>query len=305
MRTAAFVAIGSAPCALWILRNWAISGTATGERPPIIADFGDQLMLAVTTSLSWIPMQLVLVAALGGAAMSLRGLRRIFLPSLSQELSRPMPVLILFPAIYLTSLAVLASKIQFDAITTRLTLPAILPIFLYALAWADRAIVRVGGQRKVLSTVAASALGLILVVGPAMSNYRKAQAAKSNGAGGYNTRYWREHPMIAYLREHPLEGAAESNAPDALELLLGQHATMTPRRSSTDADVEHLRGKWPAQESTLVMWFNAAQWRRYLYDLQELSGIASIQPVNESPDAILMRVSRKQVNHADSGTEKR
>ncbi len=97
-----------------------------------------------------------------------------------------------------------------------------------------------------------------------------------SGAGGYNTPTWRESSLMEWIRTHPLEGRVYSNAPDAIYILTGMSARMSPRKdlynstATTTDNISKFRKLLTSETDTYLAWFENKK-KAYLYNIEELS----------------------------------
>jgi hypothetical protein len=107
-----------------------------------------------------------------------------------------------------------------------------------------------------------------------------------DGTSRYSSAAWQNSALIGWLRNHPLQGTVYSNAPDALYLLTGIVAEMTP---AYDAD---LAGFAPDMSSrtSYIAWFHN-QRRDYLVDLAELACRYEMKEVAGFPDGKIYQAS--------------
>ena len=66
-----------------------------------------------------------------------------------------------------------------------------------------------------------------------------------------------------------------SSGPDALWELARVNATLTPDRR--EVNLSKLKGRWPAGNGTLLVWFRSIAWPTYLFPIEELGEIANVE----------------------------
>ncbi len=139
----------------------------------------------------------------------------------------------LFCAMYTVILVVTVSLVKCDSITGRFFTPVAAPMILvlcWLLAAGKKGLEDSSLGRKWAWWGGYGALAGLTVVlsGWQLINY--SSFVQSRGAGGYNTKSWRESELVRWIQENPLEGEVYSNAPPALYWLTGQVSTRMARR---------------------------------------------------------------------------
>jgi hypothetical protein len=113
-----------------------------------------------------------------------------------------------------------------------------------------------------------------------------------NGAGGYNTRKWRESETIAYAKQMLTGGDSVhvySNVPDGLWELARVDALWLPGRTADS--LTDLEGRWPTKDGSVLVWFKNITWRKYLFTVEELEEVANVTEVAHFSDGSVYRVS--------------
>jgi hypothetical protein len=217
----AYAALSVTPLGLWLLRNYSLTGTLTGNRTASGRELPELIREAAMTLGGWIvPVSSLRIAALltllaAGVILALRSnFDRSDLPYVA------------FAAVYLFMLIALAWAVAFDPLTTRLMVPLVLPMVILA---ARRVDLRKRGL--------AGAMALLLVAGPALVTVRDLVHVTIVTKGrGYRAARWREAEAVrmAALGQGPFagEGIIYSDAPDVLSLYSGRPVRYLPEEGT-------------------------------------------------------------------------
>ena len=175
----------------------------------------------------------------------------------------------IFGIVYFGFLATAAAGLRWD-LEPRLMAPLYIPVMILVVTGIEAGIrlaQEATGGRKSLPIVGATLFGLWLLY-PLTESKQDIFRFRRVGTDGYSSALWKDSAMMDWLRHHPLDGAIYSNTPDAVFLLTGQIAEITPHHYWSPAD----RAAWMAHTETpqeYVVWSHYSCWN-YLYDLREL-----------------------------------
>ena len=114
---------------------------------------------------------------------------------------------------------------------------------------------------------------------------------KRTGSGGYSTARWRFSESVLYLERLPADAMLISNFPDAISLVTGRDAKMSPRRTdyyNTRAllkdDLKKIGDHfYRSKEPVYMVWFRY-HFRKNLCTPRELAGYFRLEPVKELSD---------------------
>ena len=296
-----FGAISVLPVGIWLVRNWVVSGTLFGPRAPSRYSLFENLDYTCSSIFSWFlpdnafPVCWMSIAVMIGVLAIIRksrdgissnaGLTRIAQPSL-------------FIVTYASFLVITSTTTAYDRIDTRLLSPISIPLiiaFMFALDAASKWAGTLPRRPRLAIMVLAVPCALVFAIVPISETLLSVKAKAEQGAGGYNSRPWRQSETIAYLNKTSLqeEGTIYSNRADALYILAGIEAHTLPQRTYYNSDkpagdLSSLAGKWPEHPGYLV-YFDEG--RSYHFDVGELSTIADVSLVMELSDAKIYTVS--------------
>lgn len=214
-RVAAFGALALAPLALWFLRNRLVEDKWTGGRDETPVSFVDALEAAWGTLVGWagpahVPGALASLAPLAGAVLLASFVAR------RAEVRRGVALLALFAATYATLLLAMAANVVIDPIGDRLMLP-LLPV-LVVLGWS--ALLATWTTPTWIAGVVVAAFWLDALPRTA----ERIDFWRREGAGGFHTRLWQEHPVTLALRDVELVQPIWSNGAELVWLERGERA---------------------------------------------------------------------------------
>ena len=252
-RIAVYMLLAAAPVGLWMLRNFLLVGSMTGERGrgfyslPFIADealriaVGDRWLVGLTAPL------LLALAAAAGHACRRRSQRKSGAPVAAQVARGPLRVCGGFALAYLMLLAAaLMSGGAWDGLPERFLAPVYVPLLCAALLLLDGAL-RYARKRSApagSSSVPGKTLAAVLMLalslqaaGLVVLHGREIPFWNAGERQGYGAPRWRDSESVQYIREAALTGAILSNVHLAPIL----HADDPARRYELLCEPDHLR----------------------------------------------------------------
>ncbi|MCY3003530.1 MAG: hypothetical protein NTV21_17180, partial [Planctomycetota bacterium] len=275
-RVAAFGALALAPLALWFLRNRLVEDKWTGGRDETPVSLGDALQAAWGTLGGWtgpahLPASLAWCAVVIGAALlALFAWRR-------PQSRRAVACLALFVGVYATLLIGMAANVVIDPIGDRLMLP-LLPV-LVALAWS--ALLSTWRTPTWLAGALVAAFWLDALPRTA----ERIDFWRREGAGGFQTRLWQEHPVTLALREVELVQPIWSNGAELVWLVRGERAHFL--RGGAKAWERAAKESAAAGHGTLL-WFQDKG--RPAANLGALEPHVEVRALAQVPDGLVLRL---------------
>lgn len=299
----AFLAISLLPLALWLLRNYQLTDTLTGNRYPSSFTLLQNLKLVGTLlSLRLLPAQIpgeirgfllgVLFLVLAGAVF-LALLEKFRAPEPGKRFVVYWPPFAILVFYFLT-LIVSASWVAFDKIDFRLLSPGdpFFILLLLVVIWKenfDRDKKATARWRPYLIKA-----GVVLwLFYPAWLSVQHTRTRRQAGAGGYSTEWWHKSELLAHLREHPLEGPIFSNNPFALELLGPVQARLSAYKhpqNSPQARKSNLPDFVKAGPGAYLVWFQPSS--PLFYTPAELEAWLRLTPLRHFSDGRIYRLDR-------------
>ena len=268
-RIAVYTLLVAAPVGLWMLRNFLLVGSMTGERGrgfyslPFIADealriaAGEWWLVGLTA-----PVLLALALA-AGHALHRRSQRKSGAPVAAQVARGPLRVCGGFALAYLTLLvAALMSGGAWDGLSERFLAPLYVPLLCAALLLLDGAL-RYARKRSApagSSSVPVKTLAAVLMLALSLQAawlvvLHKREIPFWNAGEGYGAPRWRNSESVQYIREAALTGVILSNVHLALIL----HADDPARRYELLCGPDYLRwalSNAPGGGETHVLYFS-------------------------------------------------
>jgi hypothetical protein len=313
-RASAFAALSLVPLGLWVVRNYQQAGTLSGElllnvillATKVLAWYEPVGLAVKLAPASVVPdvksaslsanlfVALAVIIALAVALSLSRMARKRLSSSLRAVLSDHTPV-VLFLAVYSIALLALAMRGASSAIDSRLASPVFVPLTVVLLNVAYDLL---GPSRTApnfpVSRMPTMLLALWLCFPLASTALATARRFR-NGAGGYSIRSWHESETVTYARR-ALSAHADvrvySNGPDALWALARVNADWPPDR--TQVNLDSMKGRWPPDTASVVVWFDNIDWRKHLFSVEELGRISNIEEVALFSDGSVYRVTARR-----------
>jgi len=305
LHLAAFILISSLPLGLWIVRNYAISGTFFGDRASSAFTLFKNIKFTFEYVLDWyIPSGiakhrpiLIFFGVVVGLLVCLGAIDcwQAFKTRLRQ--TSPM---IIFATIYIVFLVISSTVTANDQIGDRLLSPIYVPFTLFLLVFGQTCIepYRKRFPRKIVDFILFIGIAIWLVY-PVRSTILDAKHQIRNGQG-YNSKDWVESETVQYLNQHrtlEAECVFYTNDPVAAYIMTDLAAIRSPaklRYNSKDivTDLPSLKGSWPEEKSACLVWFNQIT-RVYLYTVRELKTIANFTLIGRFRDGVIYSITRK------------
>jgi hypothetical protein len=291
---AAFAALSTIPPLFWIKRSYALTGTPIGGRAPSPYDPMEVLHFFSQTILTWyvpgrlVPRPMPLVAAVMVVALCaflVMWWRRKG-PAGSPISSGIWPV-ILFAAVYSSFIIGTSIAFRYDQIGDRLLSPLAVYVAFFGFV-AIQVVSTLTGRAEpgIRERVFRKSL-LILMVGfmlayPSFRTYSLTAASLAEGAGGYNSKLWRESEAIAWLRSSPEVGEVHSNGADAIYFLTGRPARWSPRGAVSSLPRPPIG----------VLWLDSKV-NPYVYTPDELAAFYNVEVVRRFGDGTFYSLSSR------------
>lgn len=306
--------MASFPLALWLLRNFFLSGTFTGGRSPSQVTLTQNLGFTISTITEWfMPVSLLKEALKSGRALYIAVavilvvicflLAIIYVDNRRKNakgeavlpegwLIRISPV-ILFTVVYIGYLVASASMVAFDRINDRLLSPVSVPLILLAFVVIDYV--------KALSYnfLHKTASGLLLIVVltaciayPLVKAAAFAERMHASGAGLLASQRWSDSPVIEYLKKEAGNCTIYSDNPDAIYMYTGIDARYTPKKSGIELySTKGMKEAVRTGKQSLIAWFSPVSSPGLLYNVEELKEFFEIEPLEQFPDGIVYRIT--------------
>jgi hypothetical protein len=300
LKYAAFFAVISvSPLAIWIARNYSLTSTLTGIRPPSPYPLYQNVGYSLDVLTSWfLPPIIPFSIRMTGFGLFVSLI--VILALLSYEHRAADVDLVrvwstgVFVLIFTIYLIASATVVRLDPIDDRLLSPIYVFVMLLVFIGIESAS---NGLNELLRS---NMLGKSVVIGlialwlmyPLARFSIYVWTSTATGAGGYSTVTWRESPLIEWLRTHPLDGEIYSNAPDAIYILTGRTAQFSPGRNqigivaqspSQYQYVSQFRKSLKSEANNYLVWFYNMP-RDYLYNVRELALDFEVEEITKISD---------------------
>lgn len=302
---ALFLIGGLAPMAIWLGRNWLLTGTLTNRtltwHPLTITKWKSPLQLLwswiLPLKFTWLALEITLAGLiLGAIAMGrrIRGKARESLARLFESARRGglAAGLAVFALVYV--LVVFASLLWVDAATPvdqRIAAPVYVTVLILAGSGADRLWRRAGKWGR----TALAAMGIIILAGYALRTWLLVQETQRDGQG-YASEAWQLSGAVSAVQRLPEALLLYTNNPEALFFLTGRGAYGLPQPfdSVTGKPVPNFTARLEAVQQALESYGGAVIVFQSPGSEEETRSLAplldDLQPYYEGPDGTV-RVS--------------
>jgi len=185
--------------------------------------------------------------------------------------------------------------VAIDPPTVRFLAPIYLPLVIVACAALD-ALVRAEHERPVHRRAVVLAVSF-LVAGAVSSTLNVVKSDLADGPGGYGSTQWRQSELVSLSNAQPVgwtESYVEiySNDPWAAYLLNDLVALLSASETKRLSDEPGLprQAMCPDASERLLVWYQTAEDRTYLYSLAEIEQVCVLEPVLIASDGIAARL---------------
>jgi len=280
----AFGSIGVSPVSIWVIRNYMLTSTLTGSRRPSSYTLYQNIVYTLDVLTKWfLPHEMSLLIGLIGVSLVVSILMAIIV-FVRYNLSRRASIGLMqawsvgtFVLVYTLFVIASSTIVAADRISDRL----LVPIYVFVMFLVFIGIESASNWLKVPLTtnilIKLIFIGLCtiwLIYSLAKVSHNVLTWTRS-GAGGYSQVIWRESTLMKWLQIHPLDGQIYSNAPDAIYILTGITARMSPNRRT---GISQFWESMSLEDNNYFVWFNNNP-RNYLYGMQELISMLEFEEV--------------------------
>jgi hypothetical protein len=290
--------VSGAPLAVWVIRNRLLAGRTAGGHHLHLADIaviGQAFLTGTDVIATWLfppsfslSGRLIGVGILVALLAVVAGLSHYRLrgrESMRTAVIRCAAVLVLA---YLGFLAFCAAGMSWP-LDGRLMSPLYCICILLVLAGLDDACKLLGGsgRRAWIGAAVSAFLCFLWLWGrfPLMCD-RVAEYLKV-GPIGYTAAVWRDSALMAWLRDRPLQGKIFSNVADAVYILSGEQAEITPLYNW---DVSRFADRLAASDQAYIVWCDNRS-NAWLFDERELRSRYKMEEIAALPDGRVYRAS--------------
>jgi hypothetical protein len=293
-RGAFFGLMAGLPLALWMLRNWFLSGTLTGPRHATIYQWAiSTALLGSSIPRLFLPNRIVdfvpghvwlllfVLLLVGLLRYSLRSVRRN--PLTFRRVSRL--ALVLYLGWFFLVLLAAFTTIGMDPPNERLWAPVVLPSLILLGLFVEKK-----GTRR--SWIATFLLAGVMISGALRLPGRIERFQEKDAV--YALPQWQHSPLVQYLRKYPPKGTVLSNQPEFLHYVCGMQVESTPRFKNYNSknleiqqdEVLRFEAAVKHADGAHIVWFDKS--KGYLFPMAWLAKYYPFQTVAEFSDGKIL-----------------
>jgi hypothetical protein len=292
------------PLSIWLLRNYLVAATLTGDRVPSRASLLNSIYLTADIITRWflpgsLPgiLRVVVISFLIISAAIIISLAvRKDLSSLKTISFWQIIPLILFVVIYIAFLLFSVTTTALSPVDNRYLSPIYAPLILLSVFIVDR-IKSLSPNlfgRQVVQRVLLIGLSLWLIY-PTKNTIQLLNWYFTQGVGGFHTSSWVNSDLIAYLRSHKLEGLVYTNEPQAVYALTGNVFKGSPRKYAYESvtptdDLSKFDQILQANGQLYLVMFDGTWWQGYLFDAEFFKANYDLEEIAKRTDGVIYRV---------------
>lgn len=277
-----FLLITCIPIGMWVIRNFYLTGTFTGQRADSSYTLSENLKFLFNTAVHWyLPIhfngiQILFTAIIAVITM---GIIEIKLRKRTWFILKEIYPGLIFILLYSVIIVISSTTTAYDYIANRLLSPIFIPLFVLSFLICDKILKWLSAyiNRKLLTFFLAAGIitWMIYPVGKAV--YIVNDYIKFSGIG-FNSEYWKNKDIIKYLNNNRNLGnkyTFYSNVPEAVYLLTNIQARWSPAKTFYNSPqlVEtgsNLKQTWNMTDKICLVWFDKIEKRKFLYPIDEL-----------------------------------
>lgn len=276
-----FMLISAVPFGIWIIRNYFLFGTLTGQRAISSYSLIENIIFFSNTVFTWyLPMNIYGLFLIFIFIIAIAWLLLGFGPNKKgQEYDlKFFTSVLVFVLIYTLFIVISSTTTAYDRISNRLLSPIYIPLIIILFFIFDKIRSRL---TKLLSIRSATALFVIVIIllmkYPAMNTVYIVSEFIGQGSYGYSSNNWKNNEIIQYLirMKTPYESYDfYSNVPEAVYILSNIEAKWSPAKTLYNSP--QLFKSYTVQNNTeyykgekYLIWFDKIN-RRFLFTFNEL-----------------------------------
>ena len=305
VRIAALTAIAAAaPLALWLVRNYRLTGAPAGPRVPSETGVLEHATDAGYTVMSWfVPYRVLTVTDIAGLVLTTLAVVVILAVAVRyrrQAEARMALVCAVFVVLFLGFMVVTSALMAMDALTQRMMAPVYVPLLLAATACAALLVRQAPAPRRRLAAAAAALGAVVVAVVITSRTGLEIHDSWHNGPGGvthsnFNTDAWRSSPTLQWAGEHLRDELVFASSPAALYLATGADSRPMPRKHARRNpgvpydDLSKIRDEIAAAgEAYLIV--NKRSVPTNVFPVEELSPTLHVERIQTFPDGSIYRL---------------
>jgi len=239
LSVALYVALALLPLGLWVARNFALTGTLFGFRPPALATLELSLAQTVGTLAGWlltlygyqnVLLAAILILLLTAIAALARTYWRAFRRKLAAQ-PEGLLLVLLFSALYIAFMVVSSVATAFDPLDTRLLSPSAVPLLIFILC-CGFVLFKASTQRRKRSALIFLGVAALWIALNALSVVRETELVRIAGIG-FSSKEWRRSALVSHLKDKPLpeDIPIHTNRQLLLRYFLGLDSLRVPIRT--------------------------------------------------------------------------
>lgn len=291
-----FGAAAVAPLAVFLARNYHLTGTLTGARRPTARPLRSHINDMYNVLSAWITPDRLGIGYLWAGAITVV-LLAVFAVwyyrrpgrRLARYLSLPM---LLFVVTY-TAFTIAGEKMaKLDAVDDRLMAPAYVFVIGLLFMALDQLVTRVQPTRYAAALIIGlAALWLVVPANRLREEFPTQRTISEASAETYH--YWHTSPLIRQMQDDPIEGDVYTNAPLHVLVHTGIPARPVPAERAGWASVEN-----KTRGPVYIIWFDTLPYcdytRRHCIETTYTPGdLSAVEPVRRAPDGTVYQLTQR------------
>jgi hypothetical protein len=296
-RVISHIAVSALPMAVWLGRNYLVSGSLTGqERLPSqvtvlagVREAAEDVSIwlvpaAVPTRVRLALLGVALIAVVVAVGCASRSARRA---TLFRDLWTLTPFG-LYVVIYATLVVVSTAVTALDPVNGRYLSPMYVPLIIALVVLLGSLTSEHNSARRWNAVTLTAAAVACWLVYPTVTSAGLLERYITDGAGGFHTSRWMDSELARYVRSHEFADVVYANEPYALYFLTGKITQQSPRRyfyrsKVLTGDLETLNSQIGNLDHVNLIWFDG-YWGDFLYtpeDLRERYSLGELERVQD------------------------
>jgi 4-amino-4-deoxy-L-arabinose transferase-like glycosyltransferase len=301
-----FLSITILPIGLWVLRNYLLSGTFTGQRAESSYTLPENIILFFNTILKWyLPIEIKTQQLFVLILIFLIGIITVYflIKKRGKELLRITlfcPTLI-FTILYSAIIVISSTTTAFDKIGDRLLSPLFVPSIFIIFFFLDNILEWLTKHFNKKFITVLFICGIIFWLRyPVIRTIYNIQYNFEHSGWEYGSKAWKDNTVIDYLnihRQFDSEYSFYSNAPEAVFILTNIEARWSPPKTLYNSPQlinanAGLKSVWKDKDKSCLVWFNNID-RKFLFTVKELQKSSNMVMIARLKDGEIYTVQKR------------
>ena len=303
--SAIYLIITVIPSGFWIIRNYILTGTFTGQRALSSYTLTENIQFYFNTVLKWyMPVQLSTVQLFLYTfiliAVAFSGVVLIYKKRKELTITKQLGPMLLFILLYSGLILISSSTTAYDRIDNRILSPIMIPMVMLTFAVFDKILKFILKFPKGIIIYVLFIAGLIFwMENQFVNTYGNFEYYTKQIGWEYGSKKWKDNTVIQYLNDYKQFGMKYlfySNVPEAVYILSNREARWSPFKTFYNSPQpislnKSLNKIWRVNDKAYLVWFYNVN-RDFLFTLNELQKSVKLEKIVQLKDGAIYLLSK-------------